>query len=493
MEKAIKKWIKHHFLMEKLDTVLGVILLALLSIFVAVVVGKLGFLGGAGLLVVTLGIFLVLGAMFNLYLGLYVILVMSILVSFLSKIVDLPYGLSLDLLLVVLALGVIMKQLKDRDLSFAKNPISLPILVWVFYSMIQVINPIAASRLAWAFTVRSVALLILLYFIAAYALNSYRRTINIFKFMLGLAFVSALYGLKQEFFGFSDFELAWLYSDPARFQLIFQWSRMRIFSFFSDPTNYGIYMSYMSVMCFILLLGKFKIWQKAILGFAGVCMLMAIAYAGSRTPVVLIPFGFAVFTMLSLKKNVIITMMIVGVLGGAFLMKSTGNAVLFRIQSAFMPENSGDTMGVRFENQKKIKPFIQSHPFGAGLGSVGEWGQRFSPDTFLASFPPDSGYVRVAVELGWVGYLLYCWLLYTIVRMGIRYYLRVKNEQIKTIYLALTTMMFMLILASYVQEAIVQLPTSIHFYVCLAVLVRLKDFEEEADLELNGKSKTSEK
>ena len=491
MEKVIKKWIKHHFLMEKLDTVLGAFLLVLLSIFVALVVGKLGFLGGGGLLVVTIGIALVFGAMFNLYLGLYVILVMSILVSYLSKIVNLPYGLSLDLLLVVLALGVIMKQLRDRDLSFAKNPISLPIVVWIFYNMIQVLNPIAASRLAWAFTVRSMALLILLYFIAAYALNSYRRVINIYKFMLGLGFVSALYGLKQEFFGFADFELVWLYSDPARFQLIFQWSRMRIFSFFSDPTNYGIYMSYMSVMCFILILGKFKIWQKVVLAIAGVCMLMAIAYAGSRTPVILVPFGFAVFTMLSLKKNVIIAMMAVGVLGGAFMLKSTGNAVLFRIQSAFMPDRSGDTMGVRFENQKKIKPFIQTHPFGAGLGSVGEWGQRFSPDTFLASFPPDSGYVRVAVELGWVGYLLYCWLLYVIVRMGIRYYLRVKNEQMKIIYLALTTMMFMLILASYVQEAIVQLPTSIHFYICLAIIVRLKDFEAEADLELN-EDKTSE-
>lgn len=486
MEKALKKWIKHHFLMEKLNTSLGVVLLVLLSVFVALVVGKLGFIGGGGLLVVTLGTFLVLGAMFNLYLGLYVILVMSILVSYLSKIVDLPYGLSLDLLLVVLALGVIMKQLRERDFNFAKNPISLPILVWVFYSMIQVINPIAASRMAWAFTVRSMALLILLYFIAAYALNSYRRIINIYKFMLGLGFVSALYGLKQEFFGFTDFEMAWLYSDPTRFQLIFQWSRMRIFSFFSDPTNYGIYMSYMSVMCFVLMIGKFKIWQKAVLGFAGVCMLMAMAYAGSRTPVILVPFGFGIFTVLSLKRNVILAMAFVGLLGSAFLMKSTGNAVLFRIQSAFMPDRSGDTMGVRESNQEKIKPFIQSHPFGAGLGSVGEWGARFSPDSFLAGFPPDSGFVRVAVELGWVGYLIYCWLLFMIVRVSIRYYLRVKNEQIKIIYLALTCMMFMLILASYVQEAIIQLPTSIHFYVCLAIITRLKDFEDQAALKNGG-------
>ena len=486
MQRTIKRWIKHHFLMEKLNTVLGVLLLVLLSVFVALIVGKLGFLGGGGLLVLTFGTFLVFGAIFNIYLGLYVILIMSILVSYLSEIVDLPYGLSLDLLLVVLALGVIMKQIRERDLNFAKNPISLPIAVWVFYNLVQVINPIAASKLAWAFTVRSMALLILLYFIASYALNSYRRVINIYKFMLGLGFVSALYGLKQEFFGFTNFETVWLHSDPTRFQLIFQWSRMRVFSFFSDPTNYGIYMSYMSVMCFILMIGKFKIWQKAVLGVAGVSMLMAIAYAGSRTPVVLVPFGFAVFTLLSLKRNVIIAMGIVGLLGGAFLLKSTGNAVLFRIQSAFMPDRSGDTMSVREENQEKIKPFIQSHPFGGGLGSVGEWGERFSPESPLAGFPPDSGFVRVAVELGWFGYLLYCWLLYVIVSMGIRYYLRVKNEQMKIIYLAVTTMMFMLILASYVQEAIVQLPTSIHFYICLAIIARLKDFETEADLELKG-------
>ncbi|MEM1122684.1 MAG: hypothetical protein AAGJ18_19730 [Bacteroidota bacterium] len=70
MEKALKKWIKHHFLMEKLNTSLGVILLMLLGAFVALVVGKLGFLGGGALLVLTVGTFMVFGAMFNLYTGL---------------------------------------------------------------------------------------------------------------------------------------------------------------------------------------------------------------------------------------------------------------------------------------------------------------------------------------------------------------------------------------------------------------------------------------
>ena len=77
MQRAIKRWIKHHFLMEKLNTVLGGFLIALLAIVVALIVGKLGFIGGGGLLVVTIGTFLVIGAIFNIYLGLYVILIMS--------------------------------------------------------------------------------------------------------------------------------------------------------------------------------------------------------------------------------------------------------------------------------------------------------------------------------------------------------------------------------------------------------------------------------
>ena len=46
-------------------------------------------------------------------------------------------------------------------------------------------------------------------------------------------------------------------------------------------------------------------------------------------------------------------------------------------------------------------------------------------------------------------------------------------------YLAITTAFFILALANYPQEAIVLLPTSLIFYILLAALVRLKDFDVE--------------
>jgi len=482
MEEQLHRWtdwLKNQLLSKKLNSFLGLVLLVALSLVIAAITAQFGMKGGVVTLGGIVGLGVVLTALFNQYIGIYIILILGTFVTYLSKIIDLPFGTSLDLLLVVMSLGVLMKQSYRRDLQFLKTPLTIPILIWIGFNLIQVINPAAVSKLAWVYTVRSMAILILLYFIACHAFNSYRRIVNVYKFMLGLAFMSALYGLYQEYVGFTQFELNWLYSDPKRFQLIFQWARLRVFSFFSDPTNYGMFMSYFGVICTILLIGPYKLWQKALLGIAALSMFWAIGLAGSRTPVLLVPFGFFIFTLLTMNKKVILSMCFLIVLGSGFVMKSTNSAVLFRIQSAFLIDKSADTMNVRFKNQKMIQPFIQSHPFGAGLGSAGEWGARFAPDSILAKFPPDSGLVRIAVELGWIGLLIYCMLLLKIIHFSTFCYLRVKHPKVKMIYLTMTIMMFMLILASYPQEAIVQLPTSIFFYVSLAIIARLKDFEHQ--------------
>ncbi|MGL1489090.1 hypothetical protein ACSTJG_25000, partial [Vibrio parahaemolyticus] len=78
------------------------------------------------------------------------------------------------------------------------------------------------------------------------------------------------------------------------------------------------------------------------------------------------------------------------------------NQNILRFQSAFRPNNDA-SYRVRIFNQARIKPYIWSHPIGGGLGSTGEWGKKFAPNSYLANFPPDSGYVRTTVELGYVG------------------------------------------------------------------------------------------
>lgn len=469
------RWIVH----DKLSNPPGVLLLALFSVGLGFVIASLPLklallMAGAAMALVVL-----IAVLTDLLIGVNVMLVAIFMLGFVGKYTDAPIGTALDGLLGVLLLGLLGRVVSRRDLSFAWHPLSLLVLGWIYYNLLQVLNPWALSKMAWVYTVRTVALLLALYFIACYALSSYRRIVLTIKVILGLGFLSALYGLKQEYIGFSPTELAWVAADEERFQLIFQWSRLRIFSFFSDPTTYGILMAYLCMFAIVLATGPFKIWKRLSLVLIAISMLIAMALAGSRTPVVMIPLGLLYYVIITLRKETILAFVLFLMAGTAFVMKSTNSAVIYRIQSAFRSD-SKDTLRVRLENQKKIQPFIQTHPFGAGLGSTGYWGKRFTPDSWLASFAHDSLYVRLAVETGWVGLLLYMALLFVALRYSIYYYFRTKAPPVRNFYLGISVVLFMLIVASYPQEAITLPPTSLVFYVLLAIVVRLKDFDEEA-------------
>ncbi|MBI5917414.1 MAG: O-antigen ligase family protein [Bacteroidetes bacterium] len=473
---GLKDWLVRQVVYQKLNNPLGYVLLLVLAIGLSFALSmlplKFALLAVAGLFAIPV----VVGCFLDLNFGIMVMLFAGFLLGLVAKYTDAPIGTALDGLLALMLVGLLARLIKEKDFSFAKSPISIFIFAWIYYNLLQVLNPWAASKIAWVYTVRTVALLLALYFIACYALNSYRKIVNTVKIILSLGFISALYSLKQEWFGFSYAEMTWLNADEERFMLIFQWDRMRVFSFFSDPTTFGIFMGYMSMLCLVLAAGPFKIWRRIALLTAAVSMLLGMAFAGSRTPFVMLPMGVVFYLVLTFKRQTILIGLLFFMVGGVLVMKSTNSAVVWRIQSAFRGE-SNDTIDVRTKNREKVQPYIHSHPVGAGLGSTGYWGKRFTPDSWLASFAHDSLYVRLAVETGWLGLLIYMGLLFTAMRTSIRYYFRVKDPTIKTLYLGFSITVFLLALASYPQEAITLLPTSVIFYVMLAMIVRLKDFD----------------
>jgi len=139
---------------------------------------------------------------------------------------------------------------------------------------------------------------------------------------------------------------------------------------------------------------------------------------------------------------------------------------------------------VRKINQKRIQPYILSHPLGGGLGATGMWGIKFAPDSYLAHFPPDSGYVRVAVELGWVGLLIFCMLMFTVLRTGINNYYKIRDPELKSYCLASLLIIFALNVGNYPQEALVQFPTNVYFYLVLALIVVTRRLDDQQnDLE----------
>ncbi|RMF29362.1 MAG: O-antigen ligase domain-containing protein [Bacteroidetes bacterium] len=460
--------------MRLLDHPLAYVMLFGLAVVTAFGVSVLPLKFSALLVLGAVGVPLVVLGAVHLTLGLVLMLVVAFGIGLAAKYTTAPLGISMDALLALLVGSMLVRVLHKREFGFARSPISWLVFIWIHYNLLQVFNPWAESQKAWLYTIRSVALLLSLYFVGCYTLRNLQRIKIVVKTIVILTFIAALYGLKQEWWGFTNAEWAWLNADAERFMLFYQWGRMRIFSFFSDPTTYGILMGYMSIFCFVLATAPLAIWKRVGLIVAGVAMWLALAYSGSRTPVVMVAAGLAFVFLLTLNRQTLIAGTFLFLLGAAFMMKSTSNPVIYRVQSAFRPAQDASVQ-VRLFNQKRIQPFVQRHPFGAGLGSTGFWAKRFSPHSWLANFAHDSQYVRLAVETGWVGLLIYMALLLAAAQQAIFWFFRCHAPFIRRLYLAIAASVFMLILGSYPQEAITLPPTSIIFYILLAVIVKLKD------------------
>ena len=473
---SVKDWLKRQIYVQKLNNPMGFLILATVGLIFGSLVPTLG-MSMSGVMVVGIVMLpVIVTCMFFHQFGMAFTLLVAFLVQYIGKISDAPIGTSLDGLLLLMIFGILVGQIVKKDWSFAKDPISTWLLIWIYFNLFQILNPSAESKMAWVFTVRSLAVLNLLYFIACYAFSSFKRIKWMLDWIVGLALVVALYGLKQEFLGFSDVEKAWIYSDAERFQLFYQWGRMRTFSLFNDAMTFGVMMAYMGVFCLIYATAPMLWYKKVILVLAGVLMFWSSLYTGTRTCFVLIPLGFIFFAFMTLNRQVLIASAIFIVLGAGVMMKSTSNPVIYRMQSAFKPKEDASVQ-IRFYNQQRIRPHIYSHPIGFGLGSTGLWARRFTPDSFLAGFAHDSYYVRLAVEEGWIGLILYMTLLFIVLKRALYFYIRVRDPMIKTLYLSIMSALFMLAIANYPQEAIVQLPTSLVVYVFFAAIVRLKDFD----------------
>lgn len=183
----------------------------------------------------------------------------------------------------------------------------------------------------------------------------------------------------------------------------------------------------------------------------------------------LLPAALLLLAVLKFNKKILMFTCIAGVLMAILITMPTSNPNLYRFQTAFTPNND-DSYNLRKRNQKRIQPYILMHPFGGGLGATGEWGKRFAPGSYLAGFPPDSGYMRVAVEDGWVGLLVFCAYMFVIMKTGINNYHLIEDKELKTYCLAMTLIIFAYNLANFPQEALVQFPSNILFYLEAALI-----------------------
>ena len=453
-----------------LKTRVGILVMLAIGILLGYMTIKGGLVAGALLLVAMIGIPTVYGMVAYPIFGICCLLLMAFGLFFIIRFdINYPMGTVLDGMQVLLLLGFFIKQKKYPDWSIFKGPVATMLLIWIGYNLLQIINPSAESRLAWVYTVRTIAILTLMYFVFVYQIRTIDHVRTLLKLWLVLAFVAMVYAYKQEYIGIAAKEIADMESDPLAVSLMFIDGHWRKYSIFSDPVEFSYHMVISALLCIALITGPLKKYQK--LGLAIFCILMlnAMLFSGTRGAYVLVPVSLVLLAVLNFNKQILLFSSIAafGILVMIYI--PTSNPSLARFQSAFRPSEDA-SYNVRKQNQKRIQPYILTHPMGGGLGATGMWGVRFAPHSFLANFPPDSGYMRVAVEMGWIGLFIFCCLMFVVLKSGIEYFFKIRNPELRSYCLGMTLVLFALNIGNFPQEALVQYPNNILFYLAIAII-----------------------
>ncbi|WP_407430982.1 O-antigen ligase family protein [Arcticibacter sp.] len=473
------------FLVEKLRNTEGLILLSLFALLSSLVIYSQGLTGGILMLVVMMGLPAVFAIVRFPKFGILITLISAYLLMWIyGMVASFPLGTVMDGIQALLILGFFISQKQKPDWSLFKQPVGIIILIWVGYNILQLGNPAAESRMAWVYTIRAVAVITLMYFIFSHNIRTVSFLKIILKIWLALALFGALYAFKQEYIGFSTSELKTL-EDPRVRALYFINGHWRKFSIFSDPVAFSYNMVAAALFCITMLFSHLKRPKKIILAVMALIFLQAMLFSGTRGAYVLVPAGLLLLIVLKLNKNMMIFSLVAAACMVLLIFTPTSSPSIKRFQSAFRPSEDA-SFNVRKQNQKRIQPYIQTHPFGGGLGATGVWGTRFSPNSFLANFPPDSGYVRVAVETGSVGLLLICTLMVVILITGINSFFSIKDPELRSYCLAMSVIIFAYAIGNYPQEAIVQFPSNIYFYLFAALITVTKRLDLERQNELQS-------
>lgn len=454
----------------------GVIILLAVSAFA---IGKMGLIGGFVFLLLPF-VFAYLYLLFRMPLiGLYSAIVLGFVLLGVGRYIKgIPIGLAMDGMLYLTYIALFFNKFQDKiDWRPAWKDITILSAIWFAYSVLQILNPEAKSFEAW-FSGRGVGMYMFLLVTLTLLFIDSERKLNLFFYIWAIfSVLVTLKGIMQIQFGVDPWEKAWL--DEGNFKTHILFGKLRAFSFLSDAGQFGANQAYSGVVAGIMSMAM-KDWRKklffivvALLAFYGMII------SGTRGSLSIPATGFFLFFILRKNVPIMVSGFFIMLVVFAFFKYTSigqGNDQIRRMRTAFDPNDA--SFQVRLENQRILKAYMATRPFGGGIGHGGVKAQKYLPNAFLSQIPTDSGYVLVWVEMGIVGLLLLLFILfYVIITSSYRIMFRIRDPILRIKMAALACGMFGIMVANYGNAVLAQMPTSILIYISMALLMNMKSFD----------------
>lgn len=391
-----------------------------------------------------------------------------------------PYGTLVEVIL-LLAWGIVFFRVSKDAWQFTRNDLFHLLLIWFLISVLEIANPSGASLMGWLQEIRAAALYPLLIVPLGFLLFHNNKDLNLFLFIiLGLSLLAALNGIKQLHIGLSPGEQRFLDQGGAITHML--WGQLRVFSFYSEAAQFGASQAHLGLVAFILALGPFKGWKRILLLIASGLMFYGMLISGTRGALFALVVGAFVAIILSKKFKILIVggVLLLGFIGFLkFTYIGNGNYQIYRLRSAVDPKDA--SLNVRFNTQRVMREYMQSRPFGEGLGVIGAWGNKYNSNMYISQIQPDSYFVKLWAMYGIVGFTIWiCIMVYIFGKCcGIVWKIRDPGLRIKMI--ALTSGFAGILFCSYGNEVINTMPSSFVVYISWVFIFMSPRLQKEID------------
>lgn len=455
----------------------------------AIIIAKLKIIG-VGLMLALIGGGIYMYFLFNNpIIGFYTAIALNFILLGLGRYVKgLPLGFGIDGILLLTYLAFFMKNFRTKiDWTPVKKDITLLAVIWFGYAILQLANPEARSVAAWISGRGMSVYLLLLAPLTLMFINTNKKLDYFFYIWAAFSILATIKGIMQMVFGVDYAEQAWLNEGSYKTHILF--GKLRVFSFYSDAGQFGANQAYTGVVFIIYSMSQKKILPKLFFIFVGLTGLYGMLISGTRGAISVPLAGFMTYFVLSKNIKVlsagIIFLMIVFVFF-KFTSIGQGNAQIRRMRTAFDPNDA--SLQVRLDNQKILKNYLSSRPFGGGIGHGGTKAQRYLPHAFLSNVATDSWYVLIWVEQGIIGLLLHLSILFYVMgKATLKVMFKIRDPILKFKMSALISGMAGIMIASYGNAVLGQMPTALLIYATMAIILNQEVFEtpiEEKKTEL---------
>ncbi len=388
-------------------------------------------------------------------------------------------------MLEMLLLAMAAINIKDMKFERTVNLMMFTIMVWCMFVCIEVLNDscnlgiqigpwFAGARMA-AFQLLYANLIFSLY------IKDPKILIKFLYVWGALSLFAAFWVWKQQHFGLTDAENAFLQGRGRSTHIINGGATIRLFSIFSDAANFGVNMAATAVAFFIFgITAKVKKYKRFFF-IVGAACLWATLPSGTRTATFCFFAGLGTYVILSKSVKIAVPIGIVGILAYIILAFTTignGNASIRRMRSGFDKDDASANQ--RTINKAVMKKYLADAPWGIGLGMGYENVPANNKFRLLATIPPDSDYVFIWIRTGYVGIVVFV-IINLIIFAGASWIVlfQLRSPSLRGIGAGITCSFVSIQLGGYANQVLMQFPNCLIFYGAISIVYILPHIEEE--------------